>query len=319
MHTIDLLLSELFIAVFWFNPVSWLIRKSIVLNHEYLADNVTIHKTVSIREYQYRLLNIPAGLRTIPLAHNFNSNIKNRIIMINRKPSRRYSALKNLLILPVVAIMFAVFSFKPETGLSKIGYQEPLFSGTSQNKILKFINDNVIYPQEARSSFDTGRVFVVIKMNKGGTIKESKAFTEKNGITVPILDEVVIVGYGSDSGSGKGTINSNYNAKNEHPALKAECLRVANKLVGCEIAECKEKNMEFALAFKFELRSNRTAIRPDLENSLFILNGVEKTREDFDKLDIKNIARISVLKDSSAISKYGEKGKNGAIEVITKK
>ena len=38
-HTFDLLLSELIIAFQWFNPFMWLIKRSIILNHEYLADN----------------------------------------------------------------------------------------------------------------------------------------------------------------------------------------------------------------------------------------------------------------------------------------
>ncbi len=63
----------------------------------------------SVIDYQYKLLNIKTELRNISLAHNFNSLIKNRIIMINKKPTRRYAALKSMLILPVVA--FAVYAF----------------------------------------------------------------------------------------------------------------------------------------------------------------------------------------------------------------
>ena len=251
-HTIDLLISELFIAIFWFNPVSWLIRRSIILNHEYLADYETIHKSVSIKDYQYRLLNIPAGLRSIPLAHNFSSNIKNRIVMINKKSTHRYAALKNILFLLVVAILFVMFSFKPEPVQSKKSNQESLFSDISLSVLYNFIYRNISYPQEAKSSNDTGKVFVVIKMNKGGTIKESVAYTANKGITVPILDECFIVGYGP--GSGQRATNNNNNVKEEHSALKAECLRVANKLGSCDIPEWKNKNMEFALSFNFQLK-----------------------------------------------------------------
>lgn len=103
-HTFDLILSELFIAFQWFNPVIWIVKRSIVLNHEYLADQVSLSNK-SVKEYQYRLLNFQSGLRHISLAHNFNSLIKNRIIMINKKPTRKYAALKIVIILPVVAIL----------------------------------------------------------------------------------------------------------------------------------------------------------------------------------------------------------------------
>jgi TonB family protein len=108
-HTIDLLLSELFIAFQWFNPFVWFIKRSIILNHEYLADLVSVNNK-SIKEYQYRLLNFQTGLKHISLAHNFNSLIKNRIIMINKKPTRKYATLKNILILPVVAFVLYAFA-----------------------------------------------------------------------------------------------------------------------------------------------------------------------------------------------------------------
>jgi TonB family protein len=108
-HTFDLLLSELFVAFQWFNPFVWLIKRSIILNHEYLADHVSLIHNNSVKEYQFRLLNFQTGLKNISLAHNFNSVIKNRIIMINKKPTRKYATLKNILILPVLA--FVVYAF----------------------------------------------------------------------------------------------------------------------------------------------------------------------------------------------------------------
>jgi beta-lactamase regulating signal transducer with metallopeptidase domain len=64
-HTFDLLLSELFIAFQWFNPFVWLIKRSVILNHEYLADRVSLINNKSVKEYQYRLLNFQTGLKHI--------------------------------------------------------------------------------------------------------------------------------------------------------------------------------------------------------------------------------------------------------------
>jgi beta-lactamase regulating signal transducer with metallopeptidase domain len=251
-HTFDLLLSELLIVFLWFNPFMWLIKRSMVLNHEYLADNFSIKSSSSIKEYQYKLLNISKGLMNVPLAHNFSSLIKNRIVMINKRPTRNYAALKSIIILPVAAILFVMFSFKPESIPTNNGYQEPLFSKSSESEILKFLAINTGYPQEAKNSFDTGKVFVVVKMNKGGIIKECKAFTEKNGINVPLLEEIVIVGY--KPSTGPSAAKSEKATGNEHPSLKTECLRVANKLMEVKIPEWKDKDIEFAIAFKFTLK-----------------------------------------------------------------
>ena len=251
-HTFDLLFSELLIAFLWFNPFMWLIKREIVLNHEYLADNFSLKNSCNVKEYQYKLLNIPNSLINVPLAHNFSSLIKNRIVMINKKPTSNYAILKNLIILPVVAVLFVLFSFKPNNSLTNSGNQKPLFSRTSESEILVFLAKNTGYPQEARSSSDTGKVFVVVEMNKGGVIKDCKAFTDKTAVNVPLLSEIVIAGYKPSGGTGAAA--STNASSNEHPALKTECLRVTNTLSEVKIPEWNEKDMEFAIPFKFVLK-----------------------------------------------------------------
>ncbi len=52
---------------------------------------------------------------------------------------------------------------------------------------------------------------------------------------------------------------------------------------------------------------------------LFILDGKEMKDGNIDDMDPNNIESISVLKGEKAIKKYGDKGKDGVIEIITKK
>lgn len=136
-HTFDLLLCELFIAFQWFNPVIWLIKRSVLLNHEYLADRVTIRNNKSAKEYQYRLLNFRSGLKTLKLAHSFNSLIKNRIVMINKKPTRKFATLKTLLMIPlVVCLLYACAT--PLKTRSHIVIENPEYA--SSNVPYLFIN-----------------------------------------------------------------------------------------------------------------------------------------------------------------------------------
>jgi TonB family protein len=117
-HTFDLILGELFIAFQWFNPFVWLVKRSMILNHEYLADKVSLIKNKSVKEYQYRLLNLQPRLKHISLVHSFDSLIKNRIIMINKTPSPRFAVVKNFLILPIVAIALYAFTTPVERSSS---------------------------------------------------------------------------------------------------------------------------------------------------------------------------------------------------------
>jgi TonB family protein len=133
---------------------------------------------------------------------------------------------------------------------------EPLFKKTSETAFLKFLGTNIKYPQEAKASSDTGTIYAVVKLEKGGSIKECKTFTEKSGINVPILPEIVIVGYKSsiepgDLRPGEKTGKAPRIGLNE---LQTECLRVTNMLSVNEIPDWKDKNMEFAITFKFVLK-----------------------------------------------------------------
>ena len=60
--------------------------------------------------------------------------------------------------------------------------------------------------------------------------------------------------------------------------------------------------------------SSGTALQP-----LFIVDGKEISRSDFEKLDAEEIESVSVLKNESAVKIYGEKGKNGVFLITMKK
>lgn len=252
-HTFDLLFCELLTVFLWFDPFMWLIKRSILLNHEYLADSFSIKDSINIKEYQYKLLNIPQGLMSVPLAHNFSNLIKNRIIMINKAPTRNYAALKSLIILPAAALLLVMFGFKPVFNPANNGFQQSPFTKTSETRILEFLAQNTGYPQESRNSSDSGVIFVVVKMGKGGIIKDCKAFADKAVINVPILPEIIIVGY--KAATGKEAVTGSGTTVNDHSYLKAEGLRMAKKLPEIKIAEWKDKDVDFAIKYIFTLKT----------------------------------------------------------------
>ena len=57
---------------------------------------------------------------------------------------------------------------------------------------------------------------------------------------------------------------------------------------------------------------------PDMpDDALYMLNNVRSSKVSVMALDPSEIKQINVLKNTQAVSKYGEEGKNGVIEVIT--
>ncbi|VBB45644.1 Peptidase M56 BlaR1 (modular protein) [uncultured Paludibacter sp.] len=57
----------------------------------------------------------------------------------------------------------------------------------------------------------------------------------------------------------------------------------------------------------------------ETSNALYIIDGVYTDKKVIDKTDPSNIASVSVLKGDEAIKMYGKRGKNGVINITTKK
>jgi beta-lactamase regulating signal transducer with metallopeptidase domain len=109
-HSIDILLIEILQIVFWFNPLIYLVKNSIKLNHEFLADQAVLTKGINPIHYQEILLLFSSNTTTPILANSINySIIKKRFTIMKTKTSNNKIWLRSLLILPLLAIL--IFSF----------------------------------------------------------------------------------------------------------------------------------------------------------------------------------------------------------------
>lgn len=114
-HNLDILFSELFLIIHWFNPAVWSLHNDLREVHEYEADNAVIEHGVNAREYQLLLVKKAVGERRFTsVVNSFNqSKIKNRIGMMLRKESSGWARLKILLIVPLTALLLLAFA-QPE-------------------------------------------------------------------------------------------------------------------------------------------------------------------------------------------------------------
>jgi len=115
LHTYDNLFTELFLAVFWFNPFMWFLKVALRENHEYLADNGVLMQKANPTRYQSLLLKQTIGLAPITLTSTFNSTIRNRIIMMCRNKSSVFAKFKPLLLLPILTVLFLIFTCNENT------------------------------------------------------------------------------------------------------------------------------------------------------------------------------------------------------------
>ena len=106
-HSIDRILVEIFVILNWFNPVAWMLRRSVIENLEYLADSAVLRKGTDPAKYQLSILNQYIGSASI--SNTFSSQIKNRINMLN-KNYKLGSRWKLALLIPLAVIAFFVVS-----------------------------------------------------------------------------------------------------------------------------------------------------------------------------------------------------------------
>lgn len=102
MHSFDVLVSEMLCNVFWFNPATWLLKREIRQNLEFLADNKVLESGFDSKTYQYHLLQLAYQTPELKIANKFNvSPLKKRITMMNQQKTNKARLLKYSLIVPL--------------------------------------------------------------------------------------------------------------------------------------------------------------------------------------------------------------------------
>lgn len=203
-HSVDVLLAEMVSICCWMNPFAWLLKREVRLNLEFLADRKVMEAGFATKSYQYHLLGL-AYNHKYGLSNNFNfSHLKQRIIMMNKKKSNAAGHIKYaLFVLPAFALLVAgniscsqdasqtedakeevVAPVSPEAKeapadstakeeVFMVAEQMPEYPG-GMKEMLKFLQDNLKYPENAMKNNVQGRVIVQFVVEKDGTPTEFK-------------------------------------------------------------------------------------------------------------------------------------------------
>lgn len=193
-HSADALLSQLFVAAFWFNPVAWLMRLQVRNNLEYLADRSVINGGTDKKAYQYHLLAVAYRTNVATITNNFNVlPLKKRIKMMNKQTSNPLARFKYLLFVPLAIALLAMNSTTIRANVQKkvvkttkatkktsandkvyeVCEQMPTFPG-GDAALMKYLSENVKYPALAIKAQEQGRVVVSFTVEKDGAISDVK-------------------------------------------------------------------------------------------------------------------------------------------------
>ncbi len=193
-HSADALLSQLFVAAFWFNPAAWLMRLQVRNNLEYLADRSVINGGTDKKAYQYHLLAVAYRTNVATITNNFNVlPLKKRIKMMNKQTSNPLARFKYLLFVPLAVALLAMNSTAMRANVQKkvvkttkvtkktsatdkvyeVCEQMPTFPG-GDAALMKYLSENVKYPALAIKAQEQGRVVVSFTVEKDGAISDVK-------------------------------------------------------------------------------------------------------------------------------------------------
>jgi len=205
LHSFDLILIEVLVILFWFNPFIYWYRKSIREVHEYLADEAVVENGFDQLDYQQLLLSQVTGGRLVGLTSSFSYSLsKNRLKMLTMMKSKNSSKTKIVLAIPFAAAF--IFFFTNSTDFAKatdnnnietefVASEDtakvetlpemegeilftaevmPKFQGKGADEFRLFISKNLKYPKEARKQGIEGRVFVSFVIDKNGDVKNVK-------------------------------------------------------------------------------------------------------------------------------------------------
>jgi len=119
-HTLDLLVSQVFVIFQWFNPFAWLFRQALLTNLEFIADAKAQKSATNPASYQKLLLKTATLRQNSSLGNSFQqSQLKIRIMKLQLNQHKRPNYLKLVAILPVILLVLLAFNTK-DTASNKI-------------------------------------------------------------------------------------------------------------------------------------------------------------------------------------------------------
>ena len=112
-HSLDIIFIETLLLFAWVNPVFFLYKNAIKLNHEFLADEAVVKENNNPTAYQYLLLKNVSANNSLAFSSSFNYLItKKRLIMITKQKNKIVIALKQMAVLPIFIGLLLLLSEK---------------------------------------------------------------------------------------------------------------------------------------------------------------------------------------------------------------
>ena len=313
-HTYDLLLLQCVKTLQWFNPFIWFLNRDLKAVHEYEADQAVINQGIDAKSYQQLLVIKVVGNRLQPFTNNLNhGSLKKRIVMMYQKPSNRWLMLKALCAIPVAALTINTFATPIET--------DPV--------------------EDMVKTLETTNVPTINEVTENVLTAVESVDTTPFAIH-PVKDQYGrIVGFSHEGKPSAGDFEctAEYVFINGRQATEAELRNYKTLLAGSTFELLKTANGTAKYDYKDKhgiivIHTQEASTAQDDDEPLIVINGkivkidlsalggkkinLNEALPKLLNLEEDDIESVTVLKDGAATAIYGDKGKNGVIEIKLK-
>lgn len=308
-HTLDIILAEVSVVFYWFNPGVWLMKKAIKENIEFITDAKIVRRGVDKKAYQYSLLGVGNLNSSVALVNHFNlSDLKKRIKMMNAKRSSPQKLLIYAFLLPVLLLSTLAFTID-----RKVVSDSLVPIGRAIKEVNIFQESPDTSPSTAvavkLAAGKHGKQLLPIKTSDSSTRIHSFAKAAKLVLdSLPVMDKmnrvVRIIRAEIVGEEAKWLMTSPKTMSESDAALIDSIRRIADKpmvrgiqLFKREVPEGGEnaKIMNEVHVIGYATGRKMTdSIGAKTSQPVFIVNGEELNLEDIKKIKAENIKSITV-------------------------
>lgn len=183
-HSVERVIMELFKALLWWNPFVWIASRRLVEAHEFEADSDVIGSGCDAKQYVTTLLKHLFGYSPEIANGLHNSLTKKRLKMILKTNSGRYALLRKIAVIPVVGILFTLFSFTTKQAVAQDVPQSKVVEESVEindyQDFYRWVLMNVQYPAAAREQGLSGSVVASLTIDTDGKVTDVKIVKSDN-------------------------------------------------------------------------------------------------------------------------------------------
>ncbi|MBI2282243.1 MAG: TonB-dependent receptor plug domain-containing protein [Bacteroidetes bacterium] len=291
-HSLDKLFVQLVLVAGWFNPFFWLLKKEMEMIHEFIADKKAVGDGDTAALAQM-LLTAAYPQQRFGLSNPFFfSPIKRRLQMLTNNRNPRFSYLRRLVVLPMLAVMVLLFAFRRPEQRAK----GPLSVATVvENMVEKtrtllpgihpadtiVIQADTVYIQ-GKDKTDVLKIIPSVAKNK--ELRKALIILDGKKVDPAVLD-----------------------------TLNTKAVATVDILDGKDAATTSRYGEEAKNGVVLITTQSTKMPQP-----LVILDGRKIDHDSIASINPAQIQSVNVLKNGSATALYGEDGRNGVILITSK-